>query len=262
MLSLNGSKGNGDVCSISEVEEAKVLLKLVPIWATSLAYAIAFAQSSTLFTKQGVTMDRSLRSTFKIPSASLQAFTSLTVVILVPIYDRVFVPITRAITRKPSGIKMLQRIGTGMALSIISMLVAALTETKRLETARASGLVDEPEATVPMSFWWLVPQYVLVGVSNVFTLVGLQEFLYDQVPRELKSLGLALYLSILGSGSFLSSILISIIDNTTDADGQDGWFSDNLNTGHLDYFYWLLAGISAVALAAYLFFAKSYIYNR
>ncbi|KAM7515312.1 hypothetical protein LguiA_004895 [Lonicera macranthoides] len=262
LLSPDGSKEQGKVCSISEVEEAKAVLRLVPIWVTCLAYAIIFAQSPTLFTEQGVTMDRSLGSTFKIPAASLQTFISLSIVILMPIYDRIFVPVTRAITRKPSGITMLQRIGTGIFLSILSMVVAALTETKRLETARASGLVDKPEATVPMSIWWLVPQYVLFGVSDVFTMVGLQEFFYDQVPSELRSLGLALYLSIFGIGSFLSSFLISIIDNATGRDGQDGWFSDNLNKGHLDYFYWLLAGISAVALAAYLFFARSYIYNR
>ncbi|KAM7519252.1 hypothetical protein LguiB_018214 [Lonicera macranthoides] len=262
LLSPDGLKENDKVCGISQVNEAKAVLRLVPIWATCLGYAIVFAQSPTLFTKQGVTMDRSLGLTFEIPAASLQVFISLSIVILMPIYDRIFVPITRAITHKPSGITMLQRIGTGMVLSILSMAIAALTETKRLETALASGLVNDPEVTLPMSVWWLVPQYVLFGVSDVFTMVGLQEFFYDQVPIELKSLGLALYLSIFGVGSFLSSFLISIIDNTTGASGQDGWFSDNLNKGHLDYFYWLLAGISAVALVAYLLFTRSYIYNR
>ena len=72
-------------------------------------------------------------------------------------------------------------------------------------------------------------------------------------------MGLALYLSIFGVGSFISSFLVTVIKEAT---GRDGWFADNLNQAHLDYFYWLLAGLSAVALAAYLYFAKSYIYNR
>ncbi|KAH0662573.1 hypothetical protein KY284_027504 [Solanum tuberosum] len=241
LLAPNGSKENGKICSISEVEEAKAILRLIPIWTTCLVYAIVFSQSSTLFTKQGATMDRSLGSNFEVPAASLQSFISLSVVIFIPIYDRILVPVARAITGKPSGITMLQRIGTGIFLSILSMVVAAIIEKKRLQTALEHGLVDMPKATVPMSICWLIPQYILFGISDVFTMVGLQEFFYDQVPVELKSIGLSLYLSIFGIGSFLSSFLISVTENITGKDGQTSWFSDNLNRAHLDYFYWVLA---------------------
>ncbi|CAI9786955.1 unnamed protein product [Fraxinus pennsylvanica] len=262
LLASDGSKENGKVCSIIEIEEAKAIIRLVPIWITCLGYAIVFSQSSTLFTKQGVTMDRSITSSFQIPAASLQSFISLAIVVFIPIYDRILVPIARAITRKHSGITMLQRIGTGILLSFLSMVIAALVERKRLKTAAQYGLVNMPKATVPMSAWWLLPQYSLLGISDVFTMVGLQEFFYDQVPSELKSIGLALYLSIFGIGSFLSSFLISVVEKATSGPSRDSWFSDNLNRAHIDYFYWLLAGISAAALAVYLYFAKSYIYNK
>lgn len=255
------TRNDWEVCSASQVEEAKVVLRLVPIWATCLLYAIVFAQSSTFFTKQGSTMDKSIGPNFKIPPASLQTFISLSIVLFIPIYDRVFVPIARAITGKPSGITMLQRIGCGMLLSVVSMVMAALTETRRLKIALDSGIIDIPTATVPMSIWWLAPQYILLGISEVFTMVGLQEFFYDQVPNGLKSLGLAIYLSIFGFGNFLSSFLISVIEWATGGDGNS-WFSDNLNRAHLDYFYWLLAGLSVFELAAYLYFTRSYIYNR
>lgn len=259
LLAPDGSKEDGKVCSISEVEEAKAVLRLIPIWATSLVYAIVFAQSSTFFTKQGATLDRSIASKIEIPAASLQSFISLAVVLFIPIYDRAFVPLARKVTGKPSGITMLQRIGIGIFLSIISMIIAALVEIRRLNTAIKDGLIDNPKAIIPMSVWWLVPQYVLFGISDVFTMVGLQEFFYDQVPNELRSVGLALYLSIFGVGNFLSSFLISYIEKAT---GQDGWFADNLNRAHLDYFYWLLAGLSAVGFIAYLYFARCYLYSR
>lgn len=264
MLSPDDFNGNGKVkvCTVLEVEEAKSVLRLFPIWATCLAYAIVLAQFSTFFTKQGATMDRTVMPGFDIPAASLQTFISLATIIFIPIYDRIFVPITRAYTRKPSGITMLQRIGTGMFLCAISMVVAALVEMKRLQTAKDHGLVDIPSATVPMSVWWMVPQYLLIGLADVFTMVGLQEFFYDQVPTELRSVGLALYLSIFGVGSFLSSFLISAIEKATSGMGQASWFSNNLNRAHLDYFYWLLAGLSVVELAIFVYFAKSYIYNR
>ncbi|RVW58590.1 Protein NRT1/ PTR family 5.10 [Vitis vinifera] len=261
LLAPGSSKEDGKVCSVSDVEEAKSVLRLFPIWASCLVFAILIAQPPTFFTKQGVTMDRSFGSGFKVPAASLQCFISFSILLFVPIYDRILVPIARVLTRKPSGITMLQRIGTGMFLSIIAMVFAALVEVQRLKTAEQYGLVDMPNATIPMAVWWLIPQYVIFGVAQVFTMVGLQEFFYDEVPNELRSVGLSLYLSIFGVGSFLSSFLISVINKTTGGDGQTSWFNDNLNQAHLDYFYWLLAGLSTVGFSTYLYSARSYIYN-
>ena len=180
------------VCTVNDVEEAKAVLRLLPIWASSLGYAIVFAQTSTFFTKQGATLDRTIFPCFEIPAASLQFFGGLAMVFFIPVYDCIFVPIARAITTKPFGITMLQRIGTGMLLSIVCMVVAALIEIKRLKTAKEYGLVDMPDVTIPMSVWWLLPQYVLSGIADVFTMIRLQEFFYDQVSTELRSVGLAL----------------------------------------------------------------------
>lgn len=249
-------------CSVSDVKETKALLSLIPIWATCLAYAIAFAQSATFFTKQGVTMDRTIFAGFQIPAASLQTFIGFAIILSIPIYDRIFVPLASSLTGNLSGIAMLQRIGTGMIISTLSMVIAALVEKKRLKIAEEHGMVDLPNATIPMTIWWLVPQYVLCGVADVFTIVGLQEFFYDQVPEGLRSVGLSLYLSVLGVGQFLSSFLVSVIDKATSKDGQDSWFSNNLNRAHLDYFYWLLAALSVIGFLAYLIFARSYIYRK
>ncbi|CAH1429151.1 unnamed protein product [Lactuca virosa] len=157
---------------------------------------------------------------------------------------------------------MLQRIGIGILISIVSMVVAAVVETKRLETAREYGLLDDPNATIPMKIWWLLPQYLLAGAGDVFAIVGMQEFFYEQMPSDLKSMGLALYLSIIGIGSFLSSFLISIVGKMTGGDGEDGWICDNMNGGHIDYFYYLLAGISVGVFVMYIYVARSYVYNR
>ncbi|KEH29315.1 oligopeptide transporter, putative [Medicago truncatula] len=89
-----------------------------------------------------------------------------------------------------------------------------------------------------------------------------EEFFYDQVPNELRSMGLALYLSIIGVGSFLSGFLISLIEHFTGKDGHETWFCDNINKAHLDYFYWILAGLSVMGFTLFIYFAKSYIYNH
>ncbi|XP_075483821.1 uncharacterized protein LOC142523978 [Primulina tabacum] len=257
-----GSKNNTKACSIADIEEAKAILRLVPLWSSCLGYAILYTQPSTLFTKQGATMDRYITSSFQIPAASLQSLIAFSIFAFIPIYDLILVPMTRAITKKPAGISMLQRIGIGILLSLIAIVIAAFVERKRLATATEHGLADLPKATVPMSIWWLAPQYVVFGIADAFTYVGLQEFFYDQVSTDLKSVGIALCLGLIGIGNFLSGFLVSAIEKFTSEHGEDGWFSDNLNRAHLDYFYFVLAGISAFAFSAYVYFAWSYVYHR
>ncbi|CDP10709.1 unnamed protein product [Coffea canephora] len=109
-----------------------------------------------------------------------------------------------------------------------------------------------------MSFWWLVPQYILFGLADVFNQVGMQEFFYDQVPIELRSVGLSFYYGALGIGNFLSSFLVSMIDKATSLRGRESWFSDNLNHAHIDYFYWLLAGIGDVGLIIFVYLSRFY----
>ncbi|XP_074263504.1 protein NRT1/ PTR FAMILY 5.10-like [Silene latifolia] len=262
LLVPDASKETGTLSSKSEVEEAKALLRLFPIWATSLVYGIIFAQMSTFFTKQGVTLDRTIGSNFTIPAAALQSSIGIFIIIFIPIYDCLLIPFARSFTGKPSGISVLQRIGTGLFISIVCMVVAAIIEKRRLDIALHYGLIDSPKATVPMSIWWLLPQYALFGIADAFTLVGLQEFFYDQVPVELRSVGMSLYLSVLGIGSLLSSILVSVVDKLTSGEMESSWLSDNLNRARLDYFYWLLAVLSTVGLVLFMYFSRSYIYTN
>ncbi|KAM3299244.1 hypothetical protein ACQJBY_040636 [Aegilops geniculata] len=243
-------------------EEAHGIVRLLSIWAACLAYGVVFAQFMTLFNKQSRTLDRRIFGSLELPPAALQMLGPATTLLFVPIYDCVLVPMLRRATGTPSGLTLLQRVGTGMTLTLATMLVAALVETRRLETAREHGLVDNIDATVPMCWAWLVPQYLLIGVAGVFAEVGMQEFFYDQMPSELRSLGMALYYSVIGMGNFISGALISLIDRITSSGGGDSWFADNLNRAHLDYFYWLLAGLSATELALFLRCASTYVYSH
>ncbi|XP_009104877.1 protein NRT1/ PTR FAMILY 5.14 [Brassica rapa] len=262
LLAPHASTEEDNVCSVSDVEDATALVMLIPVWVTTLGYALPYAQYMTFFTKQGATLERTIFPGVKIPSASLQVLIGIAIVLFVPIYDRVLVPVARSITKDPCGITTLKRIGAGMVLATLTMVVAALVESKRIQTAKEYGLIDQPGTTVPMSIWWLVPQYLMLGLADVLTLVGMQEFFYSQVPPELRSIGLALYLSALGVGSLLSSLLVSVIDLVTGGDAGNSWFNSNLNRAHLDYFYWLLAVISALGFSVFLFVSKSYVYRR
>ncbi|XP_058114275.1 protein NRT1/ PTR FAMILY 5.8-like [Magnolia sinica] len=242
--------------------DMKAVLRLLPIWAMLLMFAVIFQQPSTFFTKQGMTMKRNIGKDFMIPPATLQSTITISIILLMPFYDKLIIPIFRLITRTDKGINVLQRMGIGIFLSVISMVVAALVESKRLEIAQKVPNITQSSQTetVPLSIFWLVPQYVLLGISDVFTVVGMQEFFYNEVPNGRRTTGIALYLSVFGVGSFLSAILISIIEMVTELSGQKHrWFSDNLAEARLDHYYWLLALLCTVSLFLFVLLSKHYL---
>ena len=59
-------------------------------------------------------------------------------------------------------------------------------------------------------------------------------------------------------GNYLSSFILTVVTYVTTMGGKTGWIPDNLNEGHLDYFFWLLAGLSFVNLLVYVYCASRY----
>ncbi|OIW06169.1 hypothetical protein TanjilG_01796 [Lupinus angustifolius] len=249
------------LCSVTQVEELKLILRIIPIWLSCIMFTVVQAQGHTYFVKQADTLNRSIGPNFLVPAAVIQGLVGIIILIVVPIYDKVFMPLARKFTGHPTGITVLQRIGVGHFLSILTMVVAALVEAKRVGVARDHNLLDNPKAMVPMTIWWLLPQYIITGVSDAFTIVGLQELLYDQMPEGMRSMGAALYISIIGVGNFASIAIIDTVEEITLRVGGP-WLGNNINRAHLDYFYWLLAVLSALSLCVYLWLAKLYEYKK
>ncbi|KAG9457059.1 hypothetical protein H6P81_001567 [Aristolochia fimbriata] len=249
-------KNDWRLCSVTQVEEVKLLLRLVPIWLSCFMYGVALAQGTTFFVKQCSNMDTHI-SSFRLSPASIRVSASMMILILVPIYDRILVPALRKMTGIPAGITPLKRIGVGIVVSIVALTVAALVESRRLKIAEEYGLSHLPNATVPMRVWWIVPQYVLFAVSDVFAFIGIQEFFYDQMPEGMRSLGSVASLTLIGVGNLLSSLIISVVHHF-----YPQWLDNNLNQAHLDYFYLLLAGLSSVWLILYLYLSKCFVYKQ
>ena len=128
----------------------------------------------------------------------------------VPLYDRIIVPIIRKFTGKERGLSMLQRMGIRLFISVLCMLAAAVVEIMRLQLARELDLVDKP-VDVPLSVLWQIPQYFFLGAAVVFTFVGQLEFLYDQSPDTMKTLGTAMTLLNFSLGNYLSSFILTMV---------------------------------------------------
>ncbi|GJN30811.1 hypothetical protein PR202_gb19148 [Eleusine coracana subsp. coracana] len=244
------------LCTVTQVEELKMLIRMFPIWATGIIFFTVCAQNSSMFIEQGMTLNNQIGS-FKIPPATLSSLDVISIVVWVPIYERLVVPIARRFTGKERGFSELQRMGVGLFVSTIAVAVAALIEIQRLQIARAEDLTHQ-KVPVPMSILWQAPQYLLIGVGEVFTSIGQAEFFYNQSPDAMRSLCSAFALVTVSLGSYLSSFILTLVSYFTTQNGQLGWIPDNLNEGHLDRFFWLIAGLSFLNLLIFIYFAHQY----
>ncbi|TVU46138.1 hypothetical protein EJB05_05656, partial [Eragrostis curvula] len=240
------------LCTVTQVEELKAIIGMLPIWATGIVFFAVLAQFSSTFLEQGRTMDTQV-GTFAIPPASLASFDAISVVVWVPVYDRVLVPAARRLTGNERVLSELQRFGAGLLLSVLVMATAALVETRRLAVDAAAERVAPT-----MSILWQVPQYLLVGASVVFACVGQSEFFYNEAPPSMRSLCSALALLTVALGSYLSSLVVTVGACLTATGGEPGWIPDYLNQGHLDRFFWLLAALSTLNLAVFVCCARRY----
>ncbi|KAG9153062.1 hypothetical protein Leryth_012320 [Lithospermum erythrorhizon] len=182
--------GPWKLCTITQVEETKILVRMLPIILSTIFMNTCLAQLQTFSVQQSTTLDTNIKG-FHVPGPSIPVIPMLAMFLLIPIYEYVFVPAARKLTGIPTGIRQLQRIGVGLVLSSISMAVAGIVETRRKSVAVEHGMVDSP-GPLPMSVFWLGYQYAIFGVADMFTLVGMLDFFYSESSSGMKSLGTAI----------------------------------------------------------------------
>ena len=242
------------LCTIEQVHQVKILLSVIPIFACTIIFNTILAQLQTFSVQQGSSMNTHITKTFQTPPASLQAIPYIILIFFVPLYETFFVPLARKLTGNDSGISPLQRIGTGLFLATFSMVAAALVEKKRRESFL--------EQNVMLSIFWIAPQFLIFGLSEMFTAVGLVEFFYKQSSQSMQSFLTAMTYCSYSFGFYLSSVLVSTVNKVTSSNGsgtKEGWLGDNdLNKDRLDHFYWLLASLSFINFFNYLFWSRWY----
>ncbi|KAL1355113.1 hypothetical protein HN51_007148 [Arachis hypogaea] len=252
-------------CTVQQVEDVKIVLKVLPIFACTIMLNCCLAQLSTFSVEQAATMNTKLGS-LKVPPASLPVFPVLFIMFIAPIYDHIIIPYARKATKSEMGITHLQRIGIGLFLSIVAMAVAAVVEVKRKRVATNSGLTDENNGAttkpLPITFLWIAFQYLFLGSADLFTLAGLLEFFFSEAPIRMRSLATSLSWASLAMGYYLSSVIVSIVNSATGSSNHKPWLSGaNLNHYHLERFYWLMCVLSGLNFLHYLFWATRYKYR-
>ncbi|KAG8094586.1 hypothetical protein GUJ93_ZPchr0012g21995 [Zizania palustris] len=248
-------------CTVQEVEDVKIVLMVLPIFFSTIMLNSCLAQLSTFSVEQAATMDTRIGG-LKVPPASLPVFPVTFIILLAPVYDHVIIPFARRATGTEMGITHLQRIGTGLVLSVVAMAVAAVVEVKRKNVAANAGMLDAT-APLPITFFWIAFQYLFLGSADLFTLAGLLEFFFSEAPARMRSLATSLSWASLALGYYLSSVLVAVVNSATGRGGRRPWLQgENLNHYHLDKFYWVMCVLSSLNYLFFLFWAFRYKYRN
>lgn len=236
------------VSTVTQVEEVKLVLKLMPIWSTCILFWTVYSQMTTFTIEQATFMNRKVGS-FKIPSGSFSAILFITILLFTSLNEKLFVPLARKITKSPQGLTSLQRVGIGLIFSMAAMIASAIVEKQR------RGIAIHHNTNI--SAFWLVPQYFLVGAGEAFVYVGQLEFFIREAPERMKSMSTGLFLSTISMGFYVSSLLVTLVDKVT----NKSWLRSDLNNGMLDYFYLLLAVLGTLNFLVFLAFATRHQYK-
>ena len=122
-----------------------------------------------------------------------------------------------------------------------------------MEEKRRNAAMNEGKI---ISIFWITPQFLIFGLSEMFTAVGLVEFFYKQSRKGMQAFLTAITYFSYSFGFYLSSILVSVVNKISSGSSSQGWLKDNdLNKDRLDLFYWMLAALSFINFLNYLFWA-------
>ena len=234
------------LCTVTQVEEAKCIIRMLPIWLCTIIYSVVFTQMASLFVEQGAVMNSKI-GTFHLPAASMSAFDICSVLAFTGIYRQILVPLAGRLSRNPKGLTELQRMGIGLVIGLLAMVAAGVTELARLKR------VIPDSRSSSLSIFWQIPQYALVGASEVFMYVGQLEFFNGQAPDGIKSFGSSLCMASISLGNYVSSMLVNMVMGITARGNSPGWIPEDLNDGHMDRFYFLIAALTAADFVIYVY---------
>ncbi|XP_037439252.1 protein NRT1/ PTR FAMILY 2.11-like [Triticum dicoccoides] len=241
------------LCTVQQVEEVKCLARIIPVWSAGIVYSVVLTQLGTYVVLQAAQTDRriSKSSGFQIPQGSFIIFQMLALTLWIPMYDRFVVPALRRFTGCEGGITLLQRIGVGLVLSVVTMLVSAAVERRR----RRIGSL--------MPWFWLVPQQLLAGLSEAFGAIGQIEFYYRQFPENMRSVAGAVSFLGIAVASYASGLMVTVVHRATRRrDGRPDWLAQDLDEGRVDLFYLVKAALAGVNVVYFVACARWYKFKR
>uniref|UniRef100_A0A9L0JVZ5 Solute carrier family 15 member 3 n=1 Tax=Equus asinus TaxID=9793 RepID=A0A9L0JVZ5_EQUAS len=212
-----------------DVANFQVLVKILPVLVTLVPYWMVYFQMQSTYVLQGLHLHipnifpdspanssvalRAQDSSYKIPEAWLLLANVIVLLILVPVKDHLLDPLLLRCKLLPSA---LQQMALGMVFGFTSVVVAGVLEMERLEYIRNNQTVSQQIGekiyyAAPLSIWWQIPQYLLIGISEIFASIPGLEFAYSEAPRSMQGAIMGIFFCLSGVGSLLGSSLVALL---------------------------------------------------
>ncbi|CAL5422697.1 unnamed protein product [Camellia sinensis] len=240
------------LCRVTEVEETKIGIRIIPMWLTFIACGIITSIGNTFFLEQANHMNRKLgRLNLPLP-------------ILLMFYDfsksqfaKLYFTLTKYL--REAGLKHYAPpigIAASITFAILTCITAASVETRRLSLIRKHSLLDKPDEKIPMSMFWLLPQFLLLGALDGVAENGIMSFFKDQGPPSMRDYFVLFTRGVIGLGMMGNVVFVYVVGKV-----KPSWLKDTLNMSRLDKYYWTLAVLSAVNLVVYVLVATWFSYR-
>ncbi|KAJ0890229.1 putative proton-dependent oligopeptide transporter family, MFS transporter superfamily [Helianthus annuus] len=241
------------LCSLQQVENLKCVVGILPVWVTGVGCMLVIDQQSTFGVLQAIQMTRTIGSDFAIPPGWMTGIAMVTLSVWIFIYEGIYVPKLRKLLKRNPRLTMVVRVRIGIIMSILCMVTAGIIERKR----RHSALNNNNAYIAPVHVFWLIPQFMLSGLTEAFDSVAIMEFFTTQMPESMKTVASAIFFITLSISSYLSSLIINIIHKLTKTNPWLG--GHDLNNNRLDYYYYIIAGVGVLNLIYFTFFGSKFV---
>ncbi|CAA2958952.1 NRT1 PTR FAMILY isoform X1 [Olea europaea subsp. europaea] len=249
-------KNRWRLCTVAEVEEAKIVVRMVPMWMTFIVCGIVSSMGNTYFLEQANHLDRKLgKWTLPLP-VFLLLFNGAKTLFSIS-YSR--------LARCFAGYKKYAPsvgIAVAMVLSVLCCITSAKIEIRRLKVIRRHDLLDKSEDDIPMSIFWLLYQFFLLAGLDTFFKKSSIAFFKDQAPKSMINYLRHWSEAVSGLGFIGGVLSVYVVGNISEKGGRQNWFQYTLNKSRLDRYYWVLAALSSVNMLVFILIAYIYRYKE
>ncbi|KAL6534366.1 hypothetical protein OROHE_013291 [Orobanche hederae] len=246
------------LCTVTEVEETKTIIRMIPVWLTFILCGVVTAVGFTFFIEQLEHLNPKV-GRLKVPTVVLLWFFEQAQNQFAKLYAKFANYLGLTGSRKFAP---LLGIAISMILAVLCCITAAKVENRRLSVVQKHGLVDKPDKRVPMTMFWLLPQFVLLGGFNGIFNYSAISFFVDQSPVSSQRY-LPFFISGVSGVGILGSVLsVYVVGRVSENGGKTNWFQHDLNGSRLDKYYWTLAWLMAVNLVVFVVVAVLYRYKE
>ena len=198
-------------------EHIQRLAPILPLLCALMLYFTIQSQVENGFITQGQKMDRGELPDIPIPTADLTAaFDPLAVIMSVPIMLFCVKPLYERIAQRTLYNVVMPRIRLGMLLAFLSCGVTTFIESYKdsggdMPRPKHHHINKFTECYWNIPIYSQIPQYVLMGMSEVLTVVGIMEFVISSSPRQFRSTTFGLTFCISGLGRYIGVALLQFL---------------------------------------------------